>query len=68
MKTIIQEFICNPEEYKSFDEVAIQLFRYLYQNNLAYQQYCRKKGSVLSKLDIGRTFQVYRQRHLSPAF
>ncbi|HBY90098.1 MAG: LuxE/PaaK family acyltransferase [Ruoffia tabacinasalis] len=50
MKTIIQEFICNPEEYKSFDEVAIQLFRYLYQNNLAYQQYCRKKGIGLKQV------------------
>ncbi|CEI80889.1 Acyl-protein synthetase, LuxE [Oceanobacillus oncorhynchi] len=45
LKEDIQMFIERPEESKyTFNELAVQLFGYLYRENEAYQQFCRRIG------------------------
>ncbi|MGX7197236.1 LuxE/PaaK family acyltransferase [Enterococcus olivae] len=44
MEKEIQKFISQSENEKGFNDLALQLFEYLYRNNPAYQQFCRRKG------------------------
>ncbi|MDK8234506.1 hypothetical protein [Aerococcus christensenii] len=44
MKALIKDFIQHPEKKEKFDEVALELFDYLYHHNLAYQKFCQRRG------------------------